>query len=288
MKFLSALFFYLLVFLFALIPFRLVYLLSDLNAFLLRHVFGYRKKVILGNLAMIFPELTGREQEQLVGRIYRNLSDIIIEGIKAFFMTRCQVNRRHVIRNPEILEPFYQQGRGVIVVTGHYGNWEWGAFSPSLQTPYTVIGFYKPIRNPMIDSFVRRSRARFGARLASIYETARTFEENQGKPVIYLMAADQYPPNLEKAHTVTFLGRPTPFLHGPEKYARLNDCVVVYVDIRRQKRGYYKMELSVLTETPSELPVGEITRRFAAKLESVIREDPANWLWSHKRWKSNG
>ncbi len=287
MNFIGAIFFYLLVFLVGLLPFFILYLLSDFVAFLLRYVARYRKEIMYDNLKGTFPQMSSNDLDRLVGRVYRNLSDILLEGVKAFTITRCQVNRRHVIRNAHLLDPYHAQGRSVIVVTGHYGNWEWGAFSPSLQTPYMVVGFYKPLRNKWIDRHVRWSRSRFGTVLASIYDTSKTFDENEGRPFLYLMAADQNPRNKEKAYQANFLGRNSYFLHGPEKHARLHHCVVMYVDIRRVKRGYYEMDLSVLAEHPDELPDGEITQRFAAKLESVIREEPANWLWSHKRWKSD-
>jgi KDO2-lipid IV(A) lauroyltransferase len=173
----------------------------------------------------------------------------------------------------------------VIIVTGHYGNWEWGALSPALQTRFQIVGFYKPLKNERIDKFARKNRSRYGTHLAPIRETTKTFQDNRGKAVIYLMAADQSPSNREMAYWVNFLGRDTAFLHGPEKHARINNYPVVYVAIRRVKRGFYELLLSVLAEDPSTLPDGEITRRYAEQLELLIKEDPANWLWSHKRWK---
>lgn len=278
-------FFYSLVIILALMPFRVIYILSDFLAFILHRLAGYRKRVVLENLKSIFPELQGIELQKLVREIYRNVSDIVIEGIKAFSMSKEAVNLRHVITNPEILDPYFQRGQSIIVVTGHYGNWEWGAFSASLQTRFKVVGFYKPLRNKRIDRFARESRSKYGTELASIYGTPKAFEENKGQAVIYLMAADQSPSNREKAYFVNFLGRDTAFLHGPEKYARQYNFPVMYVDIRRVKRGYYRLEMSLLSDDASGLQDGEITQRFADKLGSVIRETPANWLWTHRRWK---
>jgi KDO2-lipid IV(A) lauroyltransferase len=101
------------------------------------------------------------------------------------------------------------------------------------------------------------------------------------------MAADQSPGRkyIDKAYWINFLGRDTAFLHGPEKHAVTNNYVVMYIDVQRKKRGYYTIELSVLTDKPSQLSDGEITSRFAKKLESIIYKDPTNWLWSHRRWK---
>ncbi|MFO7613159.1 MAG: lysophospholipid acyltransferase family protein [Bacteroidales bacterium] len=282
---LIAIIFYLFVRMVGIIPFQAIYILSDVTSFFLFHIAGYRKEVIRTNLREIFPDMPAHERKKLVKRIYRNLADVFIEGIRAFTMSQEQVNQRHRILNPEILDPCLAAGKSVIIVTGHYGNWEWGAFSAPLQTKFRVIGFYKPIRNKWINDFIRKSREKYGITLATIFETSKTFERNRGIPTLYLMAADQSPRSSEKAIWVDFLGRETAFLHGPEKHSRQNDYPVVYVDIRCVRRGYYTLQLHLLADGPASLPDGEITRRFAKKLESVIREEPAHWLWSHRRWK---
>lgn len=278
-------FFYIFVLLLGIVPFGLLYVISDFVAFLLRKVFKYRKDVVLKNLRSSFTEFSEEEIRIIVKQSYRNLSDVFMEGIRAFTMTRKQIMARHHILNPEILDPYFEAEKGVIVVTGHYGNWEWGTLSPALQTRFQNIAFYKPLKNKWMDKMVNRNRSRYGTILAPIRQTTNTFEAFKGKAVIYLMAADQSPSNREAAYWANFLGRDTAFLHGPEKHARNNNYPVVFVAIRRVKRGFYELELTPLVEDPSKLADGEITRLFAEKLESLIREDPANWLWSHKRWK---
>ncbi|MCK9399034.1 MAG: lysophospholipid acyltransferase family protein [Bacteroidales bacterium] len=278
-------FFYLFVLLIGIMPFRLLYVLSDFVSFLLRKVFKYRKNVVINNLRSSFPEISEEETRLIVKRTYLNLSDVFMEGIRAFTMTRKQIRERHHILNPEILEPYFEAGQGIIVVTGHYGNWEWGALSPALQTHFHNIAFYKPLKNKWMDKMVNRNRSRWGTTLAPIRQTTKTFETYRGQTILYLMAADQSPSNREMAYWVSFLGRETAFLHGPEKHARNNNYPVIFVAIRRVKRGFYELELTSLVEDPSKLPDGEITRLFAEKLETLIREDPANWLWSHRRWK---
>jgi KDO2-lipid IV(A) lauroyltransferase len=286
MNLIIAAFFRMFVIAFAAMPFRPIYLFSDFLAFVLQYLVRYRVQVVRSNLRKAIPGITGCAKRRLIRGIYRNLTDVLVESMKAFTLSADELSRRHFIVNPEVLEPFRLQGRSVIVVTGHYGNWEWGSFSPALQMKFQVVGFYKPMRNPYIDRYVRRSRERFGTYLASIRETTMTFEKFTGVPCIFLMAADQNPTKKHLAHRTEFLGIDTPFLHGPEKHCRQNDCVLAYADVRRIKRGYYQVEITVLTEHPGELPEGEPTRRFAKKLESVILENPANWLWTHKRWKS--
>ncbi len=281
----SALLFFFFVSLTGIIPFRLLYVFSDGVAWLLRKVIKYRLGVIRDNLHSSNLSLSREEKEGLIPQIYRNLSDLLIESLKSFTMSRSSIVKRHRVLNPEILQPFYANKKSVILVTGHIGNWEWGSLSAGLQTSSQVLAFYKPLKNKYINNFLKRSRARFGSILAPIKQTSLTFEKFKNTPSIYLMAADQSPVKLDYAHWLNFLGRETAFLHGPEKHARNNNLPVVFVDIRRKKRGYYEITLSTLTENPQQTKEGQITRKYAGMLESVIKEEPASWLWSHKRWK---
>jgi Kdo2-lipid IVA lauroyltransferase/acyltransferase len=285
MNLLAFYFFYLFSMVVGSLPFPTLYKLSDFLSFLLRKVLKYRKDVIQDNLKRSFPNLDEEEIMRISEKFYLNLSDITLEGIKAFTMSEKQVLARYSILNPEIILPFLEAGQGVICVTGHYGNWEWGALSPPLQMPYKFVAFYKPLKNLRFDRFVRKNRSRFGTYLSPIRETTKSFDDNRGHPVIYLMAADQSPSNREAAYWANFLGRDTAFLHGPEKHARINNFPVVFAAIRRVKRGFYELDLSTLVENPSLVPDGEITRRYAEKMETLIMKDPANWLWSHRRWK---
>jgi len=289
MKYLSYGLFVFFVFVIGIIPFRLLYMFSDFMCFVLSSVFKYRRKVILDNLNRVFPEMNASRKRELMKDFYQHLTDLLIEGIKSFRMTEAQINKRHIIINPELVERFHQEGRSMIIVAAHYANWEWGSLSASLQTNFNVVGLYKPLSNPFVDRFLRNSRFRFGTTLASIYETSLTFDKYRNIPTIYLMAADQSPSKRErnKALWIDFLGVRTAFLRGPEKHARNNDLPVVYVDIQRVKRGHYVMELEVLAENTADLAEGEITGRYAGKLESIINKNPTNWLWSHRRWKLN-
>lgn len=287
MKLVTAVFFYILIFLMAIMPFFILYLFSDLLAFLIGRVFKYRKKVILKNLKACFPDKSEVEIRKMLPAIYRNLTDNILEGIKAFSMSKRQIVKRHKIINPQLIEDYYKQDKSIIAVTGHYNNWEWGSLSASLQTDYNVVALYKPLSNKYIDSFVRWSRQRCGTFLSSIQNTSNTFNKYKDTPTAYLMAADQSPGRkyLDKAFWIDFMGKDTAFLHGPEKYAKTNDYPVVYIDVQRIKRGFYEIELISLADHPKETKDGEITALFAKKLESVILKDPSNWLWSHNRWK---
>ncbi len=272
------------VFLIGILPFRVLYIFSDIMFYVL-YFSGYRKTVVRGNLERCFPDLSKKEMDRMVKLSYKNLTDVIVEGFKAFTMTSKQIVARHKVMNPEVLNQFLNNGRSVITTPCHYGNWEWGSMSPSLQFEEPVVVFYKPLSNKYVDRFVRKNRSRTGSSLESIYRTARVFKENENRTVGYIMAADQSPSNAKKAIWVDFLKQDTAFLHGPEAHAKRNNLPVVFVDIQRVKRGFYELELSVISDESKETADGEITTAYAKKLEAAILKKPENWLWSHRRWK---
>ncbi|HAQ65698.1 MAG TPA: lipid A biosynthesis acyltransferase [Bacteroidales bacterium] len=271
--------------LFWLTPFWLLYRISDLFRLVFWRLAGYRKSVVMQNLHDCFPDEPEENLKKIEKSTYRNLTDIITEGIKGFTMTDRQFIKRYRLSNPETIQPYFDRGQSFIAVTAHFNNWEWGASSASLQVPFRVVAFYKTLSNPYIDNLLRRTRERRGTSLVSIRETSLTFEKLKDTPTIFLMAADQNPGKPDNAIWVKFLGRETAFLHGPEKHARANNLPVVYAHIVRKKRGWYDLVIEPMIENPNELPYGEITRRYASKLEEEIRANPGSWLWSHRRWK---
>ncbi len=269
-------------------PFRVLYCFSDFAAFIMHRVVKYRRKVIYDNLVKSFPEKSNREIEQIAKGFYKNLTDNLLESFKAFTMKQSSIIKRHKIINPELLENLLEKHQGVIGVTAHYANWEWGSLSGSLQCNNHFVALFKPLRNKYINNILLRSRAKCNTELVSIKETSDMFKKYENKNYVFLMAADQSPGGgrlLENAYWFDFFNRPTAFLYGPEKYAKRYNYPVVYIDIQRVKRGYYEVELSILTDKPNELPDSRITELYKNKLVEIISTKPNDWLWSHKRWK---
>ena len=273
------------IFLIGILPFWVLYIFSDIARFFLHDVFGYRKKIVRENLERCFPEKGKKEIDRLIRASYKNLTDVVVEGFKGFTITKKQLLKRHKTINPEILDPYKNSGKSFIALPCHYGNWEWGSMSPSLFFDYQVVTFFTPLSNPYLNKYIAKNRSRTGAMLVSTRETTKTFDELANTEAVYIMAADQSPSKPTKAIWVDFLGQETAFLDGPERHARLRDIPVVFTDIQRVKRGYYRIELSFISEHPTKTKPGEITSEYAKRLEEVIKNKPENWLWSHKRWK---
>jgi KDO2-lipid IV(A) lauroyltransferase len=245
--------------------------------------------VIVSNLKRCFPDASPQEIKKLTNDAYVNLMDVMAEGFKAFTMSREQINKRHKILNPEILEPYRNSKTNIIAAPTHFGNWEWGALSPALQLDYQIAAFYTPLSNPHMDRRIRKNRSRTGTILSSTHETSKTFDDLDNSRTIFIMAGDQSPSKkrADRAVWVDFLGQKTAFLHGIEKHAIARNLPVIFVDIQRVKRGYYELGLSWITKNPGETRPGEITELYAKMLEEQILKNPGNWLWSHRRWKLN-
>jgi KDO2-lipid IV(A) lauroyltransferase len=123
-----------------------------------------------------------------------------------------------------------------------------------------------------------------GLELVPIHQTASGFEKNKDKATSYYFVSDQSTSS-QQGHWVHFLNQDTICPYGGDKYARLYNYPVYYLDIRRVKRGYYNLFFEKLVDNVVDLPEMEVTKRFMARLEKQIITKPEDWLWSHKRWK---
>lgn len=284
-QFPSCVAFLLFVIIIGLIPFRLLYYVSDVVAWFLRAILKYRIHIVRQNISQSNIITSPEQTNSFIKEVYRNLSDVLLEGIKSFTMSRASVMKRHKVLNPELATPYYDKNQSLILATGHIGNWEWGSLSAGIQTPFRILGFYKPLKNKCIDKLLRNSRSKLGTILAPIRQTSLSFEIYQEIPTVFLMAADQNPSHVKQAYWVNFFGRETAFLHGLDKHARNHQLPVIFTEINRVKRGMYELQLSILVENPATYKPGEITALYARKLESTIRKNPSSWLWTHRRWK---
>ncbi len=251
----------------------------------MRHLACYRKKIILQNLRNAFPEKIDAEISRLASAYYRHLADLVLESLKGLTLKKTQLQERYVYRNPEIFSPLFEKGESAILLGSHIGNWEWGVLSFPLSVRHTVFGVYKPLKNSYLDNYLNSHRKQWGLYLASMSQAGRAVTQQKGKPTIFVLIADQTPSDIKNAHWVNFLNQETPFLNGMDKLARQTGYPVFYFEIKRVGRGRYEVFFSPLCEAKETFTEGEITRRFAAALEHTIQENPANWLWSHRRWK---
>jgi Kdo2-lipid IVA lauroyltransferase/acyltransferase len=269
----------------SLLPMWLLYPLSDGLSFLLYHVIRYRRRVVMSNLAIAFPEKSGTERIRIANRFYRNFTDNFIETIKLLSAAPSFLLERFVIDNPELLEEFYNSGRKCQLHLGHTFNWEIANAAMPLLTRYTFLVAYMPIENKLLDRLFLHLRGRTGTVLLPATQMHRSILPYRRRQYLLTLVADQAPVSPESAYWLDFFGRPTPFMRGPERGARIADIPVLFARIYKTRRGYYRVRFITAAAHPATLPEGELTRLYARFLEDAIAQDPALWLWSHKRWK---
>ncbi len=265
-------------------PFPVLYRYASILYYLLFYCLRYRRKVVDNHLTLAFPNQTQQERYQLSQKIYRNLSEVTLESLKGYSMPLAELHRRWRITNPEILKPFYEQGTSVIILSGHFLNWEWGV-SLGHQIDHHCIGAYKPLHNQRINDYLIQCRSIAGFELVPATQTSRSFIKNRHKTRAYGLIADQHPAGTKGIHWVNFLNQDTATLLGPEQLARAFKYPVIYISGTRKKKGYYHMHLTLLSNDPSTTQTGEITEQFMQHLEADIQQSPESWLWTHKRWK---
>ena len=266
-------------------PFFMLYGLSDFLFFVLYRVVKYRAKVVVKNIENSFPEKSQKEHQQIMADFYRHFCDLIVESIKGFTISDDKISKRIVFSNNEVLKPYFDQGKDIIMVGGHYNNWEYLAVGIGLSFDFVPVGIYKPLSDKFFDEKMRNSREKYGLKLTPMKETKETFARDYGKPKAMIFGADQSPSNVERCHWTTFLNQDTPVFFGPEKFAKEYDLPVFFSTIHKLRRGHYEVVHQLITDKPNSTEVSEITEAHVRLLESDIMAVPQFWLWTHKRWK---
>lgn len=283
----SAIVYYVIVFPLSKLPLWILYRLSDFLYLLLITVVPYRKKVITDNLKHSFPQKTDNQIRSLRFAFYRHFSDLVIEGVKNLGINEKELKQRFTIKNPELMRELFAKQKSVLLVSGHYMNWEWMISGQSLFFPHQAVGIGMPLSNGFWDKKINALRSRFGMHVIHSKIVKSTFNDYQTKqiPTATLVLADQSPGDSLKSYWTTFLNQDTAVAFGAEQLAHTYNQAVVFYLPKRIKRGVYEVELTLITEEPSTKKWGEITDAHVSLLEKGINEHPQYWLWSHKRWK---
>lgn len=259
--------------------------LYALKTYILLRLFGYRKSVIVQSLNKSFPNKSAQEKRHITKLFYWHFAHFLIEMIKIFSISKKSINKRVKFKNKALLQNYYDEGKDVILVLGHYGNWEWGLLAASLICDHEMVGIYKPLSSSFWNQQIKKLRSKFGATLVSMKESARFVLKQGDNPRIIGVIGDQTPTKNEIDYWITFLNQETAVFSGTEKLAKKLNCPVVFAHIDKIRIGYYEVSFELITQNPEGQIDGEITNLHTRKLEEKIKERPELWLWSHKRWK---
>lgn len=272
--------------LFSRLPMRILYMISDVLFFLIYHVFGYRKEVVLKNISYAFPNKSLEEKKQLSKEFFKHFTDILMESVKGFTMGKDEILKRYQYKNPELLNSFVKEGKSIALVGAHLANWEWCVNLP-LLTKIPVNGSYNQLRNPYFEKALKKSRERFGIIGIKTFETVKVMMSNYQNNTqgIYILLSDQSPLVEKTFYWTEFFGVRVPVHTGLEMLSKKFDLVVINHHTKKIKRGYYETEFELITQDPKSFENYELTEKYIRITEKNIKKNPENYLWSHNRFK---
>ena len=270
----------------SILPFRLLYALSDFLYILMYYVFRYRKQTVIDNLRLVFPEKSDHEIKIITKKFFHHFCYMILESIKSMNISLESMKARYTFKNLDIIKEFEKQNKSIVLMCAHYGSWEW-IFILQTYTTHRGYGIYKRLQNKYFDRLIKSIRARYNSYLITTKETFSVLEDAKKNGILSMngFASDQSPKKHKAHHWNEFMGIKVPVHTGAEMLAKKLDMPVVFFAVERKKRGYYEATFQTLAEKPTDFKDYEITDKFLKLVEAQIHEAPEYYLWTHKRWK---
>ena len=270
----------------SILPFRIFYWFSDFIYIIVYYIIGYRKKIVKANLVLALPDLSEKERLIIEKKSYHHMCDMFLEMIKTMTISAAEMNRRFVVTNIELVKEYEVKGKSTVLLASHYASWEW-LLSVNEKTSFKGIGVYKKIANTYFDKLIRDIRSKYNAELVETKNTIPLIAENQKKGILsmYGLASDQSPKLNRAFHWDSFMGIEVPVHTGAEMLAKKYDLNVLFVKVKKLKRGFYEATFIPITDDPRSIPDFGITSIFLREVEKQIIEAPEYYFWTHKRWK---
>ncbi len=286
MQFLAYILIYPILWMVSILPFRVLYFVSDCLYVLLYYGIGYRKKVVTNNLKLVFPEKSEKEIDTLRKKFYKHLCDMFLEMAKTMTISEKELKKRFKILNPEELKRLENLNKSVILIFGHYASWEWSIVIQNYIN-FKGLAVYKRLANKYFDKLVKDIRSKFNTDLISTKETIQIINDNEAKGIksITGFLSDQSPRLTNEVYWGKFMGIDVPCFTGAERLAKKLDLTTAYLKVTKVKRGFYEAEIITLAENPSEFKDYELTDMFLREVEKQIYTAPEFYFWTHKRWK---
>jgi Kdo2-lipid IVA lauroyltransferase/acyltransferase len=267
------------------IPMWALYAFSAFLYFLAYYIVRHRHRVIRDQIAQVFPAMAEAQRTALHKRFLRNFCEVLVEVLKSASMSGAELSGHIRIVNLPAAREYLEAGRSVMLVTSHLCNWEWLLQGMTLQLGYPLDAAYKPLHDQWAERLMLGIRSRFGARLIPAKELLADFLRRRTVVRAVAMNADQAPVSTDKRYWTQFLGQDTAFYIGAEQIARATRLPMLYLVMRRTRRGYYEVEIQRLWDGRELLAPNAITERYARACEIDVLESPADWLWGYRRWR---
>lgn len=283
-------------------PLKFHYFMGDILSWIMKNIVKYRYSTVLINLSRSFPEKKYKEIDRIASDFYRHLGEIFAETVWFAGATYKRLFKSGIVTvmNPDEINDIYLSTPSMTVLSTHCGNWElMGGFLGYRTSSGEKIAIkeeeiqvvYKKLSNPVSDEVFRRNRV---AALETVGTECEIESSNilrqtlkqKDERKVYIYPTDQAPYRKAGKHPIgEFMSQPTNVMLGSVGVACKLSHSVMYMKMKRVERGRYEMTLIPICRDASELTPEELMRKYYDLLEEEIRETPANWLWTHKRWK---
>lgn len=276
------------VYLLSLLPLFLLRLLAWKLYFIVYYIVGYRKNVVFKNLRNSFPEKTEKEITHTAKDFYYNFTCYIVETIKLFSISKNKLREKVSINNLHLAQENLDNKKNTLMLSGHVFNWEWTAGASASLPQKNLYGAYQKLKNPFWDKKIQNSRQLYGnilvdtKKIAAVISTA----PKDGNSV-FLFLCDQSPSKGRITYFLQFLNQETPVITGYEDLIIKNDMAVLYNDTERSENGknYIYTLIAIKPDNGHQFEPGEVVRKYHVLLEKTIRKNPANYMWTHRKWK---
>lgn len=270
----------------SILPFPIFYFLSDCICFFIYRIIGYRKLTVRKNLALTLPHLSKEERLVIEQKFYKHMVDMFMEMIKTMTISTKEMQKRFTFTNLDVILDYEKKNKSIILFYAHYASWEW-SITLGTYVRYKGYGIYKKIKNPYFDKLIRDIRSKFDASLIDTKSTTKTVTQNQNDGIlgIYGFISDQTPSRTRAKYWDTFMEHTVPIHTGGEALARNLDMNVLYMAVKKVKRGHYEATFIPLSDDIQNLPEFEVSHRFIKEVEKQIYAAPEYYFWTHKRWK---
>ena len=272
------------------LPYRALYVISDIANLVLYHIVRYRRDIVRRNITSAFPEKSLEECISIERGFYKWFCDYFVETVKLMSVSRQELLSRIEFRGIDKIEECFDRGQTCAGILGHYGNWELLSATGLVikKPPEAVIGLiYHPLRSQLFDRLFINMRQSMGGVCVPKKDILRYLVSFRSQNLMNLFGyiADQAPRYRNIHLWLPFLNHDTPVFTGAERIMRKMNNAVFYIDVERPERGKYIYTFKLMTDKPGEMPEFEITKKFFVMLEQTIRREPRFYLWSHNRWK---
>lgn len=269
----------------SLLPLRILHFFSALFYVFIYYVFGYRKNVVRENLLNSFPEKSVKEIKAIERKFFKYLISLIFEVIKMNNISEKELKKRVKFKNVDLVEAYLQNNESVIFCSSHYGNYEWVCMAIGLTFSGSHYPIYKPLSSKVFDNWFLKMRSKYGTTMVAMKQTIRMIQATKNQATMFTFGSDQAPTRKDTKYWTTLLNQQTSIQLGVEKIAKKTDRPVFYLKTRYVKRGFYEVDCVPICLDPKNTAEYEITELHTRFLEDMIKEEPAYWLWSHRRWK---